>query len=90
MDWLEDMLPYILGVYFGFGAICGLVASFIAGTKGYKKTDWFFVGLLINVLAIVAVGFASDVSVSSQKMQQDIADIAKYVRSLNDRQQAKE
>ncbi|MFC2599687.1 MAG: hypothetical protein ACFNX1_00725 [Treponema lecithinolyticum] len=89
MEWLEDMLPYILGVYFGFGAVCGLVASFIAGTKGYKKTDWFFVGLLINVLAIAAVGFASDVSVNSKKMQQDIADIAKYVRSLNGGQQTK-
>lgn len=66
------ILPFIV-----YSVACGGLASWLAGEKGYKKANWFFCGLFLNIVGIITIGLAPD-----RNIQYDITKIKSFVRYL--------
>jgi hypothetical protein len=63
-------------VYFIF---CGIMAAWIASQKGYSGGLWFFLGLIFNVIAILAIGFCENVY-----REKKLLDISNYLKKMAD------
>ena len=44
-----------------YGAASGLFTAEVAGSKGYSKGLWFFLGLFFPIFSLLAIGFCENV-----------------------------
>jgi hypothetical protein len=75
---MEELWFYFV---LGESILCGIFSMWLAGEKGYKFGLWFLFGLIFNIIALLAIGLAPDRSTNFYRMQQDVAEIADYIRS---------
>jgi hypothetical protein len=45
-------------VFVLFGIVTGCFSGWLASAKGYDGVAWFFLGLVLGVIALMAIGFA--------------------------------
>ena len=58
-------LPILLFILYMVGG--GMLTAWLAGQKGRDKGEWFLLGAIFNILALVAVGLAPPVKPASSE-----------------------